>query len=150
MYQDSLQVSSSSNPIASTADIGNTKCLLTSSTKWVIDFGTTIHMTGNSSLFFTPLSPAFFPFVTLTDGSKSSILGSDTVNLTSSLCKDTTDVSLYILIYLNNYNIKTFNKPQYKIQNTIKVPDHSRSSTYVKGNATNIKDNHNIINQNQD
>ncbi|KAA0038222.1 Copia protein [Cucumis melo var. makuwa] len=33
-YQDSLQASSSSTPIASTVVPGNTKCLLTSSTKW--------------------------------------------------------------------------------------------------------------------
>ncbi|TYK17094.1 uncharacterized protein E5676_scaffold1032G00260 [Cucumis melo var. makuwa] len=45
-YQDSLQALSSSTPVASTVAPGNTKCLLTSSTKWVIDSGATTHMTG--------------------------------------------------------------------------------------------------------
>ncbi|KAL4032882.1 hypothetical protein IC575_005965 [Cucumis melo] len=73
-YQDPLQASSSSTPIASTVAPGNTKCLLTSSTKWVIDSSATTHMTGNSRLFSRPLSPAPFPSVTLADGSTSSIL----------------------------------------------------------------------------
>ncbi|KAA0033068.1 gag-pol polyprotein [Cucumis melo var. makuwa] len=64
-YQDPLQASSSSTPIASTVAPGNTKCLLTSSTKWVIDSSATTHMTGNSRLFSRPLSPAPFPSVTL-------------------------------------------------------------------------------------
>ncbi|KAA0064014.1 gag-pol polyprotein [Cucumis melo var. makuwa] len=46
-YQDSLQASSSSTPVASTVAPGNTKCLLTSSTKWVIDSGAITHMTGS-------------------------------------------------------------------------------------------------------
>ncbi|XP_031742877.1 uncharacterized protein LOC116404504 [Cucumis sativus] len=46
-YQESLQASSSSTPIASTVAPGNIKCLLTSSTKWVIDSGATAHMTGS-------------------------------------------------------------------------------------------------------
>ncbi|TYK11673.1 putative mitochondrial protein [Cucumis melo var. makuwa] len=83
-YQDSLQASSSSTPVASIVAPGNTKCFLTSSTKWVIDFGATAHMTGNSCLFSRPLSPAPFPSVTLADGSTSSVLGSGIIHLTPS------------------------------------------------------------------
>ncbi|TYJ97231.1 Cysteine-rich RLK (RECEPTOR-like protein kinase) 8 [Cucumis melo var. makuwa] len=70
-YHDSLQASSSSTPVASTIAPGNTKCLLTSSTKWIIDSGATAHMTSNSRLFSRPLSPAPFPSATLADGSTS-------------------------------------------------------------------------------
>ncbi|KAA0056091.1 gag-pol polyprotein [Cucumis melo var. makuwa] len=70
-YLDSLQASSSSTPVASTVALGNIKCLLTSSTKWVIDSGAITHMTSNSRLFSRPLSPAPFPSVTLADGSTS-------------------------------------------------------------------------------
>ncbi|KAA0035572.1 putative mitochondrial protein [Cucumis melo var. makuwa] len=43
-YQDSLQALSSSTPVASTVAPGTTKCLLTSSTKWVITSGAITHM----------------------------------------------------------------------------------------------------------
>ena len=53
LYQDSLR--SPSTPITTIAELGNpNKCLVfSSSSEWVIDFGATDHMIGNSSLFFT-------------------------------------------------------------------------------------------------
>ncbi len=47
-YQESLKHSSS--PITAIADSGKSNtCLVSSSSKWVIDSGATDHMTGNSS-----------------------------------------------------------------------------------------------------
>ena len=53
LYQDSLR--SPSTPITAIAESGNpNKCLVSSSSsKWIIDFGATDHMTVNSSLFST-------------------------------------------------------------------------------------------------
>ena len=56
VFQESLQASSSSSSIATVVEPSITKCLLTSSTKWIIDPGTTVYMTGNANLFSTPLS----------------------------------------------------------------------------------------------
>ncbi|KAL4010544.1 hypothetical protein IC575_030045 [Cucumis melo] len=64
-YQDSLQASSSSTFVAPTVASSNTMCLLISSTKWVIHYGATAHMIGNSCLFSRSLSLAPFPSVTL-------------------------------------------------------------------------------------
>ena len=83
-YQDSLQASSSSTPVASTVAPDTTKFLLTSCTKWVIDSSATTHMRGNSNLFSRTLSPAPFPSVTLADGPTSSVLGSGAIYLTPS------------------------------------------------------------------
>lgn len=85
MFQESLQESSSSNPIATIAETGNTKCLLTSSTEWVIDSSVIAHMTDYSNLFSTPMSPTSFPSITLADGSTFSVRGSNTTPLTLSL-----------------------------------------------------------------
>ena len=57
-------------------------CLMSSSSNWVIDFGATYHNIGNSSLFTTFQSHPSTPTVTLTDGSKSRVLGSSTINPT--------------------------------------------------------------------
>ncbi|KAA0043159.1 gag-pol polyprotein [Cucumis melo var. makuwa] len=83
-YQDSLQATCSSAPVASTVALGNTMCLLTSSTKWVIDSGVTAYMIGNYRIFSRPLLLAPFPSITLVDGSTSSVLGSGTIHLTPS------------------------------------------------------------------
>ena len=70
LYQDSLR--SSSTPITAIAESGNpNKCLVSSSSKWVIDSGATDHMTGNSSLFSTFQSQPSPSTVTLADGSHS-------------------------------------------------------------------------------
>ena len=51
-YQEAMK--SSSHPITAVAQSGKpTTCLLSSSSKWVIDSGATDHITGNPSLFFT-------------------------------------------------------------------------------------------------
>ena len=85
MYQESLK--SPSTPITVIAESGNlNKCLVSSSSsEWVIDFGATNHMTGNSSLFSTFQSHPSTSSVTLADGSQSCVLGSDTIFPTPSL-----------------------------------------------------------------
>ena len=80
-YQESLK--SSSTPVTAIAESGKPNtCLVSSSSKWVIDSGATDHMTGNSSLFSTFQSHTSAPTVTLADGSKSRVLGSGSVNPT--------------------------------------------------------------------
>ncbi|XP_062090704.1 retrovirus-related Pol polyprotein from transposon RE1 isoform X1 [Humulus lupulus] len=80
-YQESLQ--SSSPSVTAIADSGKSNaCLLSTSSKWVIDSGATDHMTGNSSLFSTFQSYSPTSSVTLADGSPSSVLGSGTVTPT--------------------------------------------------------------------
>ena len=65
------------------AGLGNPNtCLISSSSKWVIDFGATDHMTGNSSLFTTFQSHSSTSIVTLADGSTSCVLGSGIIHLT--------------------------------------------------------------------
>ena len=77
-YQEFLK--SSSTPITAIVDLGKPNaCLVSSSSKWVIDSGAADHRTCNSSLFST-----FQPYpspssVTLADGSPSSVLGSGTI-----------------------------------------------------------------------
>ena len=56
-------------------------CLISYSSKWVIDFGATDHMTSNSSLFTTFQSHPSTFIVTLADESKSCVLRLDTINL---------------------------------------------------------------------
>ncbi|XAR65843.1 hypothetical protein NMG60_11011814 [Bertholletia excelsa] len=72
-YQAPLK--STQSPITAFAESGNsTSCLVSSSSKWIIDSRITNHMTGNSSLL-TNLQPhTTFSFVTLTNESKSSIM----------------------------------------------------------------------------
>ena len=94
-----------STPVASTIALGNTKCLLTSSTKWVIDSGVTAHMTGNSHLFSRPLSPAPFLSVTLANDFTSSVLGSGTIHLTPSF-------SLSSVLHLPNLSFNLISTSQ--------------------------------------
>ena len=60
-------------------------CLISSSSKWVIDSGATDHMTGNSSLFSNFQSHTSTSPVTLADGSTSTVIGSGTIKPTPSL-----------------------------------------------------------------
>lgn len=77
-YQESLKSSSSS--VTAIADSGKQNaCLLSSSSKWVIDSGATDHMTGNSGLFSTFQSRTSTSTVTLADGSPSCVRGSGTI-----------------------------------------------------------------------
>ena len=50
-------------------------CLISSSSKWVIDSGATYHMTSNSSLFTTFQPHPSTSTITLTNGSTSCVLG---------------------------------------------------------------------------
>ena len=85
MYQDSLR--SPSTPITTIAESGNSnKCLVSSSSsEWIIDFGATYHMTGNSGLFSTFQSQPLPSTVTLVDGSHSCVLGLGTIVPTPSI-----------------------------------------------------------------
>ena len=60
-------------------------CLISSSSKWVIDFGATDQMTGNSSLFTTFQPHPSTSIVTLADGSTSCVLESRTIHPTPSI-----------------------------------------------------------------
>ena len=84
MYQNSLR--SPSTSITTIVESGNpNKCLASSSSsKWVIDYGASYHMTGNYSLFSTFQSQPSPSIVTLADGSQSCVLGSGTIVPTSS------------------------------------------------------------------
>ena len=79
LYQESLN--SPSPPITIIVVSSNlNKCLVSSSSsEWVIDFGVTYHMTGNSSLFSTFHSQPSTSIITLADGSQSCVLGSNTI-----------------------------------------------------------------------
>ena len=57
-------------------------CLISSSSKWVIDSGAIDHMIGNSDLFTTFQPQPSTSIVTLTDGSTSCVLGSRTIHPT--------------------------------------------------------------------
>ena len=85
LYQDSLRYPSTL--ITVIAESGNSnKCLVSSSSsEWVIDFGATYHMIGNSSLFSTFQSQPSPSSVTLADGSQSCVLGSGTIVPTPSI-----------------------------------------------------------------
>ena len=81
LYKESLK--SSSPSVTAIADSGKSNaCLLSTSSKWVIDSGATDHMTGNSNLFSTFQSHSSTSTVTLADGSPSSVLGSGTITPT--------------------------------------------------------------------
>ena len=58
------------------------KCFLSSSSLWVLDYGATDHMTANSNLFTTFQSHASTFTLTLADGSTSYVFGSGTIHLT--------------------------------------------------------------------
>ena len=68
-------------------ELGNlNKCLISSSSsKWVIDFGATYHMTGNSSLFSTFQLQPSTSTITLENVSQSCVLGSSIIFPTPSL-----------------------------------------------------------------
>ena len=76
-----------STPITAIVESGNpNKCFASSScSEWVIDFGATYHMTGNSSKFSTFQSHPSTSSVTLVDGSQSCVLGLSTIFSTPSL-----------------------------------------------------------------
>ena len=69
LYQKSSQ--SPSTPVIAIVESSNPNtCLVSSSSsEWVIDFGATNHMTGDSSLFSTFQSQSSLSIVTLVDGS---------------------------------------------------------------------------------
>ena len=72
-----------STPTTALAESGKPDpCLMSSSSNWVINSRATDHMTGNSSLFTTFQSHPSTSTVTLVDGCKSCVLGSDTINPT--------------------------------------------------------------------
>ncbi|KAG8658992.1 hypothetical protein MANES_02G001425v8 [Manihot esculenta] len=84
-YQASLK-SSNSPSITAIAESGNsTACLVSSSSKWVINSGATDHKSGNSTLLSNLESHASSSYVTLVDGTKFFVMGSGYVNLTPSL-----------------------------------------------------------------
>jgi len=83
-YQASLK----SNPSTIDESGKPTTCLVSSSSKWVIDSGATDHMTGDKgilSLFKPYKNLQNLPSVTLADGSTTSVIGSGTISPTSSL-----------------------------------------------------------------
>ncbi|XP_071739152.1 uncharacterized protein [Rutidosis leptorrhynchoides] len=65
------------------AETCNDTCLLSSTSKWVIDSGASDHMTGNNHLYsdFNTHSS----YVTIANGTTSLVLGSGTINLTPSI-----------------------------------------------------------------
>lgn len=63
---------------------GNT-CLVSSSHKWVMDFGATDHMSGNLNIFSTFLSHTASSYVIITDGTTYNIVGSRVKQPTSSI-----------------------------------------------------------------
>ena len=84
LYQNSLR--SPSTSITAIPESGNpNKCLVSSSSEWVIDSRATDHMTGKSSLFSTFQSQPSPSTVTLADGSHSCVLGSGTIVPTPSI-----------------------------------------------------------------
>ena len=80
-HQKSLKCASTS--ITSLVESSQTnKCFISSSSTWVIDFGATDHMTGNSSLITTFQSHPSTSTVTLADGSTSCALRFGTIHPT--------------------------------------------------------------------
>ena len=79
-YQKSLK--STSTSITTLVELGKTNtCFIFSSSTWIIDFGATDHMTGDSCLFTTFQSHPSTSTVTLADGSTIFVLGSWTIHL---------------------------------------------------------------------
>ena len=91
-YQESLKSSYTHVHIIFESGKPNT-CLISSSSKWVIDSGATNHMTGNSNLFSTFQSHTSTSNVTLADGSTSCVFGSSTITPTPL-------ISLSCILYL--------------------------------------------------
>jgi hypothetical protein len=91
-YQKSLKSSYTHVPTIFESGKPNT-CLISSSSKWVIDSGATNHMTGNSNLFSTFQSRTSTSNITLADGSTSCVLGSSTITPTPL-------ISLSYILYL--------------------------------------------------
>ena len=81
LHQKSLQSVSASISTLIESSKSNT-CFISSSFTWVIDFGATNYMTGNSSLFNTFQSHPSTSIVTLADGSTSCVFGSGTIHPT--------------------------------------------------------------------
>lgn len=77
-YQVSLKPSSTYVTAIADSCISST-CLLSTSSKWIIDSGATDHMTSNSNLFSIFQSHSSTSTVTLVDGSPSFVLRSGTV-----------------------------------------------------------------------
>jgi hypothetical protein len=83
-YQASLK----SNPSTIDESGKPTTCLVSSSSKWVIDSGATDHMTSDKGIlspFKSYKNNQNLPSVTLADGSTTSVIGSGTISPTSSL-----------------------------------------------------------------
>ena len=103
-YQSSLK----SNPSTIDESGKPTICLMSSSSKWVIDSGTTDHMRGDKGLL-SPFKPyknlQNLPSVTLADGSTTSIIGSGTISPTSSL-------SLSFVLCLPNFSFNLLSVSQ--------------------------------------
>ncbi|KAH0729129.1 hypothetical protein KY289_000317 [Solanum tuberosum] len=76
-YQESV-------PASALNDSGN-KCLISSSSNWIIDSGATDHMTGNPNFFSKFRAHKVPSSVTIADGSSYTIEGSRTINPTSSI-----------------------------------------------------------------
>ena len=80
-HQKSLQYASTF--ITTLVELGKTNtCFISSSSTWVINFGATDHMTGNSSLFTTFQSHPSTSIVTLANWSTFCVLGLGTIHLT--------------------------------------------------------------------
>ena len=75
----------STSGIATLAHLG-ISCLASSLPSWIIDSGVSTYMIGKFTIFFfTFHTSSSAPFVIFANGSSKSIIGSGTVNLTSSL-----------------------------------------------------------------
>ena len=80
-HQKSLKSASTSITTLAESSKTNT-CFLSSFSTWVVDFGATDHMIGNSSLFTTFQFHPSTSTATFTDGSRSYVLGSKTIHPT--------------------------------------------------------------------
>ena len=81
---ESLKGVSTPNTMLTVLGKPNT-CLISSSSKWVIHFGATNHMTSNSSLFTMFQSQPSTSTITLANGSTSSVIGLETIHFTPSI-----------------------------------------------------------------
>ena len=82
-YEYAKLLKPASTPTIALVELGKPDtCLMSSSSNKVIDFGATNHMISNSSLFTTFQSHPSTSTITITNGSKSCVLGSDTINPT--------------------------------------------------------------------
>nr|XP_027073728.1 uncharacterized protein LOC113698197 isoform X1 [Coffea arabica] len=95
--QKSANPSSSTNPPSIDYSGKPTTCLVSSSNKWVIDSGTTDHMTDNKGILSSFNPNKGHPNVTLADGSCASVVGSGVAIPMSS-------ISLYSVLCLPNFS----------------------------------------------